>query len=613
MTTRHPALPHHDGSDLYVSHRAPALGDTVTVWLRVPTAYRPERVWVRTAPDGEPHWDVAKLDRSTDHESWWCADVDVRNPVTRYRFLMDGGASGYRWVNAAGTFTRDVTDAADFWLTTFAPPPAWLDDAVVYQVFPDRFANSGAERHWPSWARPTAWHEPVDQAWQVSTRQMYGGDLPGITQHLDHIAALGANTLYLTPFFPAESAHRYNAQAFDRVDELLGGDAALIELIEAAHRRGMRFVADLTTNHTGDTHDWFRTARINRDSTEASFYFFNGDGPDDYVGWFDVPTLPKLDHRAGALTERMLAGPDSITGMWLREPYGIDGWRIDVANMTGRYADVDANHAVATAMRATMAEVSPDAWLVAEHCYDASGDLRGDGWHGTMNYAGFTRPVWSWLGDPQHRLQVMGYPAHRPAIGGDAAAATMTDFVAAMPWHSTTASLTLLGSHDTARWRSAAGSTARQIAGAGLLLSYPGVPMIYYGDEVGLTGATSDLGRVPMPWDQSRWDRSTFDAYRTLVAARRTSPALQRGGLRWLHADDDCVVVAREAAGDDPAMVVHVARNAHQPVSIDLAEFGLGTHATVHTSLGTETSAGDATGTLLADAGGAGVTLWSIE
>lgn len=564
---------HHDGSERYVSHVAPQLGETVTLWLRVPRHQAADHVWVRTAPDAEPRWDAAVVDRATAHETWWRAEVPMTNPVMRYRFLLHGGAAGYCWVNAAGVFHRDVTDANDFWLTSAAPPPAWLDTAVVYQIFPDRFASSGAPRHWPSWAVPSGWQDPIDPDWRVSTRQMFGGDLPGIQAHLDHIVHLGATVLYLTPFFPAESAHRYNAQAFDRVDDLLGGDQALIDLVAGAHRAGLRVVGDLTTNHTGDTHDWFHAAQRDRASTEASFYFFDGDGPEDYVGWFGVKTLPKLDHRAPALAGRMLAGADSITGRWLRPPYDLDGWRIDVANMTGRHADVDTNHAVATTMRATMAEVRPDAWLVAEHCYDASEDLRGDGWHGTMNYAGFTRPVWSWLGDQDHRLQVMGYPAARPSLGGNAVRDTMVEFVAAMPWRSTRASLTLLGSHDTARWRSAAGSRARQIAGFGMLATYPGVPMVYYGDEVGLRGEHSDTGRAPMPWSAEAWDGVTLDAYRSLIGVRLHSTALQRGGMRWLYAADDVLVYARESVDD--TVVVQVSRGPHPTVELDLAAAGI--------------------------------------
>ena len=84
-----------------------------------------------------------------------------------------------------------------------------------------------------------------------------------------------------------------------------------------------------------------------------------------------------------------------MTARWLRPPFDLDGWRVDVANMAGRNSGIDVNHAIAVAMRRTMAEAAPDAYLVAEHCYDASRDLDGDGWHGVMNYLAFTRPVWA--------------------------------------------------------------------------------------------------------------------------------------------------------------------------------------------------------------------------
>lgn len=600
-------VPHHDGSELYRSHDAPALGDVVSVFLRVPHQAHAERVFVRSSPDGEPRWVTAIPDRRDDHETWWRADVKVSNPIVRYRFLLEGGAAPYRWVNAQGVFTRDVTDSSDYWLTTFAPPPRWLQQAIVYQVFPDRFADSGAERHWPSWAHRSNWNDPVDSDWHVSTRQMFGGDLPGLVQRLGHIRDLGANAIYLTPFFPAESAHRYNASSFDRVDELLGGDAALAELTRAAHDMGIRVIGDLTTNHTGDTHDWFLAARSDLTSEEAGYYFFESDDPDDYVGWFGVRTLPKLDHRAPRLAERMLSGPDSVTGKWLRPPYSLDAWRIDVANMTGRLGEIDENHAVARAMRATMAEVRPDAWLVAEHCYDASSDLRGDGWHGTMNYSGFSRPVWSWLRAAEPQIGLLGFPSPPPITGAQEMVATMRDFMAAMPWNSTAASMTLLGSHDTARWRSVAGTCERQVAGLGMLMAFPGVPTVYYGDEVGLPGVNSDLGRVPMPWDTATWDTSTLDAYRQLLAVRANSPALQRGGLRFVHADNDSVTLLRECA--DEAVVVHIARDAHGPVTVPAAQLAMHEATPLHGGRSLNVHDGDVE--FVAD--GTEVCMWRID
>ncbi len=227
--------------------------------------------------------------------------------------------------------------------------------------------------------------------------------------------------------------------SFDHVDPLLGGDAALDRLIEAVHAHGLRLVGDLTTNHTGDHHDWFLRALEDPTSPEHAFFRFRSDG--SYVAWLDIPSLPKLDHASVELARRLYDGPDSVVARWLR--HGLDGWRIDVANMTGRLGADDLAHQVATAIRRTMDQVSPDAWLLAEHGHDASLDLHGPGWHGTMDYAGFTRPLWCWLngGSPAgpgipHGLDYLGIPIDIPVLPAEAAVATMRDVHGAMPWTS---------------------------------------------------------------------------------------------------------------------------------------------------------------------------------
>lgn len=152
------------------------------------------------------------------------APVEVRNPVSNYRFLLTG-ARGTRWLTAAGTVDHDVPDNGDFKLVSYAPPPAWARDAVIYQIFPDRFARSAAAdaRAVPDWAVPCDWDTPVVGRGPQTPYQFYGGDLDGITERLDHLDRLGVNTVYLTPFFPARSNHRYDAASFDAVDPLLAG------------------------------------------------------------------------------------------------------------------------------------------------------------------------------------------------------------------------------------------------------------------------------------------------------------------------------------------------------------------------------------------------------
>ncbi|HEY0699367.1 MAG TPA: alpha-amylase family glycosyl hydrolase, partial [Micromonospora sp.] len=384
--------PHHDGSARYVPEQAPALGDTVEVFVRVPEDADVRQVHVRGTPDGEPRFAEATVDRHGDGEVWWRAEVPVRNPVTNYRFLLTG-RHGRRWLNASGVVGHDVPDSGDFRLVTYEPPPAWARDAVIYQIFPDRFARSAAAdgRELPDWAIRCDWDTPVIGRGPETPYQFYGGDLDGITERLDHLDRLGVNTVYLTPVFPARSNHRYDAASFDHVDPLLGGDAALARLADAVHARGWRLVGDITSNHTGDGHEWFATASGDVRAPERELYYFDDAG--DYESWNGVKSLPKLNWGSAELRRRFATADDSLLRRWLRPPYGLDGWRVDVANMTGRRGADAYTHEVAALLRAVVAQTRADGLVMAEHGHDHTGDLDRDGWHGTMNYVGFTDPV----------------------------------------------------------------------------------------------------------------------------------------------------------------------------------------------------------------------------
>jgi alpha-glucosidase len=450
-------------------------------------------------------------------------------------------------------------------------------DAIVHQVFPDRFARSpgAGERRVPDWAEPSRWTDPIQRRRGSFGAQLYGGDLDGIVAHLDHLARLRADVLYLTPVFPAGSVHRYDATTFERIDPLLGGDEALARLVSAAHARGIRVVGDLTTNHTGSGHEWFTRAQSDPTSPEASYYYFT-DHPADYVGWLGHPTLPKLDWRSEALRDRFLRGPDSVVGRWLRPPADLDGWRIDVANMTGRYRDVDLAHSVAREIRATMAAVRPDGWLVAEHFHDAGPDLAGDGWHGAMNYAWFTRPVWSWLADHRPGALVgghfLGVPTGYgvPKLAGPAVVQAMREAAARMPWRSLVAGMNSLDTHDTARFMTVVGEDPdRYEAGLGLLFTLPGAPMVFAGAETGMGGGLGELSRSPIPWDRpGAWDGRVLTLHQKLAELRRGSVALRRGSLRWLAVGNDALAFERESPDGSQRVLVQVARGPHEPISL---------------------------------------------
>jgi alpha-glucosidase len=566
--------PHHDGSDLYVSTARPVLGEQVTLRVRTPAAFGVTEVYLRATPDGEPRITPAHHDGG----EWWSIAVEVRNPVTNYRFflILDDGRPPV-WLTAAGIVAGDLPDATDFRLVAYEAPAEWIADAVVYEVFPDRFARSASAgpldtADLPDWAWPRDWDtdEVIGRGAGVS-EQFFGGDLDGVVEHLDHIQALGANTIYLTPVFPARSNHRYDASTFDEVDPLLGGDAALRRLADAAHARGMRVVGDITTNHCGDGHHWFVRAISDIHAPEREMFYFDSAGDDEegaYESWNGVKSLPKLNWGSALTRERMLG----VLTKWLDV---FDGWRVDVANMTGRRGAEDRTHEVAAWLRREVTAVRPDAMVVAEHMHDATGDLDRNGWQGTMNYGGFTRPVWTWLRGEHTEAEFFGVPGGVPERDGVSVLSTIRSFAGRNSWRTLLHSWNPLDTHDSARMRTVAGSHERHLVAVGLQMTMPGTPMIYAGDEFGLTGWVGEQARTPMPWNRPRdRDEDTLSAYKQMVALRNTHPELRRGGLRWVYVAADVLAFLRE--GREGTLLVLARRAAGN--TVELAGLAAGTN-----------------------------------
>jgi alpha-glucosidase len=539
------AEPRHDGSDSYVIERPEQLGDDAVVRVRVRHAV--DAVVLRYVEDGE----ARAVQAEPAGEGWWTASFPVRNPAVRYRWLLAGGEVGYAWLNGLGLIGHDIPDADDFVMSLDRGGPDWHLGSVVYEIFPDRFASTGLEVEPPEWGIRRNWYDlPIGRGPETPF-EWFGGDLRGVEEHLDHIEGLGANVIYLTPIFPAGSTHRYDSTTFERVDPLLGGDEALESLARAVHARGMRLISDLTTNHTGDKHEWFRDG-------DREVYLFDESG--DYEAWWGIKSLPKLNWRSPELRRRIQA----VARKWLQPPYALDGWRVDVANMSGRIRDSDVNADVAPALREVLSE---DSLLVAEHFHDFRPDFRG--WHGVMNYAGFSRPVWTWLRGGMD-IPYFGLPVPMPRVGGEASAATMRAFRAGVPWQFVLHSWSILDSHDTPRFRTMAGSRERHLVGLGLQMTMPGVPMVFAGDELGLEGEWGEDARRTMPWNRpDTWDTGLLDEYRRLIALRRSSAALAHGGISFVFVDDDVIAYVRETL--DERLLCLATRDRHEPVRLSLA------------------------------------------
>lgn len=565
--------PHHDGSDLYVSNSAPSIGDKITLKVRVPNTYLFEKAMVRIYQDGEPRIFELKLNKKGAVESWYQVSIEIVNLQSLYRFAFIGQGK-YEWLNARGLFDHDVHSNNDFQIVAIPDNPEWIKSSVFYQIFPDRFARSGKVNITPDWAYPREWNLLPRGRGKFTGQELYGGDLYGVEEHLDHITDIGANGIYFTPIFPSRSNHRYDATSFDYVDPILGGDKAFQSLIKAAKKKKVRILGDLTSNHCGAGHAWLAKAKKDKKSKERSFFYWDKSIKWGYVGWFGLESLPKLNYESKSLRKVVYEGKNSIVKKWISPKFGIAGWRIDVGNMTGVQGAENHHVEVMQGIRKAMQEVNPDTWLVAENGDFIASDLNGLGWQGAMNYQGFMRPFWNWINrNPEITGGFQGLPFAMPKINGQQLVESIQEFNASIPWRSLTASMMLLDSHDTARFRTVVlGDVKAHASAMTMMLTYPGVPSIFAGDEIGLEGSWGEDARRTINWDdRSQWDYEFLSEVKKLVALRRSQDALINGGLRWVAAENDFLAYLRESKKQ--SILVLVSRGPMN-ATIDLSSYG---------------------------------------
>ena len=573
---------HHDGSENYVSPLSPQYGETVRIRLRMGENAPVRQVILRSFPDGEQHFAPMRMTAHKPPVRWWEADLTAGQPVEHYRFVLQAD-DGLWWYSAAGATLYEPSDATDFRLLTGYDSPAWLQDALFYQIYPDRFANGdpandprpdeyeyrGACPHTYPWGSPLPDGVP-------RTTSFYGGDLLGVVQHLDHMERLGANAIYLNPVFAAYSVHRYDVIDYTRVDPHLGGDEALIALRRALDERGMRYILDHVPNHCGYKHPWFLAAQADPNAPEADFFTFRRH-PDDYLSWLGHDSLVTLNYQSAELRRRMFDNPDAVFRRWLRPPFSADGWRVDVGNMVGRQGTIQMNADVLRGIRRAVKETRPDSYLMAESFFDASAQLQGDQWDAVMNYMGFAKPLWSWLRD--YRVESMNLP-EKLVSPLPFATSTLDEWWrmrrAAIPWVVASQQYNVVGSHDTDRIRSVVGGNdALHRLAVVVQLTYPGVPALYYGDEIGMTNL-SDLRSVAcMDWDESRWDHSLFAFYRDLIALRRRSATLQRGGFQMLAVEADTFAYQREGRDNRFLVIAHRGTTPRPATPLPVAHGGI--------------------------------------
>ena len=548
---------HHDGSATYVSNPAPHFGERVRFRLRVDMHAPVKEVYMRLSPDGEKQLVKMETHSLSPPCRWWQIELPVGQTVFHYRFIIVA-ADGVWFYNANGMNIHDPVDAFDFKLLVDVDLVDWLPGAVFYQIFPDRFANGDPSLDPSSDEFEYRGYRPCLCPWGSQPPKdipdamiFYGGDLPGIALRLDYLQDLGVNALYLNPVFTAPTSHKYDVIDYDHVDPHFGGDDALAALRRELDRRGMRCILDIVPNHVGYWHPWFQAARRDQSSLEASYFTFN-EHPDDYESWLGVWLLPKLNYRSQSLRERIYSSQDAVFRRWLRAPYCADGWRVDVANMLARQGAIHLAEEVNRGIRQAVKQTRGDAYLMGENFHDATPQLQGDQFDGVMNYMGFLYPLLDWLrGYRQGAFRMDGEIASPVPWQTGALEAAWRERRSVIPWQVTLQQYNMLSSHDIPRILSHLGGSKvlNQVA-VSILFTYPGVPGIYYGDEIGLLEDSVLKSRACMNWDKKSWDQDLFSFYKRLIDLRKRSPTLQSGGFQMLFTDDDFFAFQRETDSD---------------------------------------------------------------
>lgn len=390
----------------------------------------------------------------------------------------------------------------------------WLSSQVVYEIFPERFAigknlTSQNKLAQPAYHRAVDyvtrnWGElPVNPSWG---KDFFGGDLYGIIDRLDYLQELGITTLFLTPIFFAPSNHKYDTIDFFTVDEHFGGDAALKELIKELHQRNMYLFLDIAFNHISDIHPWFLAAKRN----ERPFkYFFTFKNETEYECWRNFFQMPELNLMDEGLQGILFRNCNSVLQKYLS--MGVTGFRFDVA--------VDVGKGIIAEIRKALHQKYPNAIMIGE-VMNYAGDWIDETtkYHGVMNYY-FHDALFSWLQNKISSLQ-MNYAAEEYYRGYGEEGAIYS-------WN-------ILSSHDTPRLHNMLSNKRQRQLAVIAQFTLPGVPFIYYGEEIGMEGGADPDCRRPMIWDENRWDEKTFELYKKLIAIRKSHPELQSGNFVML-------------------------------------------------------------------------------
>lgn len=573
---------HHDGSEKYISNPLPKLGETIRFSLRTPLDSPIQQVMFRAMRDGEFSYNPMEIGEENSVSRFWTIDFAIKQARIDYTFILFTN-SRILVYSAQGISRGDVTDANSFSLIADYDAPLWVRDTVFYQIFPERFhngdpSNDVQDDEYTFLGKATKKRKWGEKPWAFKksmTVDFFGGDLNGITQKLDYLSDLGVNGLYLTPIFESETNHKYDIKDYFNVDKHFGGNEALIELREETEKRDVKLMLDITPNHCSYNHPWFAQLKDNPEADTAEYFFYNEE-KEDYEYWFDVPSLAKLNYSSQKLRDIMYRGEKAAITHWLKAPYNIDAWRLDVANMTGNFAQWQLDHEVWAELRQSAKAVKEDVYLLGEYFQDGTAHIQGDELDASMNYQGFNMPMRRWLDfrkpnpNPEHFWDLI------IKLPTETMVEQWQNFMIPVPYPILLQQFNQLDSHDVPRISFLAdGKSGLVKLAITLLMAFPGVPCIYYGSEIGLEGAGDPDNRRCMPWDEEEWDKDLFAFFKKVIEIRKNSHAMKHGSFQLLHAKGDCIAFMRESTEQTVIAIGYRGKKKLSGEKINLAQAGI--------------------------------------
>lgn len=409
------------------------------------------------------------------------------------------------WVNYYGPSTSTPTN--DFFKYQYANEgevlrvPNWISDAIVYQIFPERFFNGNDANN----------QDGIEKWGSEPTRTNFmGGNLRGIIEKIDYLKNLGINAIYLNPIFESPSNHKYDTTDYFRIDEHFGELSDLKELVEKCHRNEIKIILDGVFNHCGYDFGKFQDVVKNGENSKYKDWFYIHDFPIDpeqpnYDCFGYYYRMPKLRLSNPEVREYIKA----IAQYWIEEA-GIDGWRLDVAD--------EVDYTFWQEFRRLVKRLNPDCFIMAETWKENSDMLKGDQFDSVMNYL-FRDAVVNFFG----KANISSFEFN----------SRINRFIGVYSKQTVKSLFNLIGSHDTERFLSVCRGDIRKMkAAVAFQFCFMGMPSIYYGDEIGMTGDNDPGCRKCMEWDEKKQNLELYSFYKKLIDIRKTEKVMVDGDFR---------------------------------------------------------------------------------